>query len=242
MIVESPTVFYVDAHCMVASLCPRAVLTCCAIVILLFQAATAQAVAMRVSAGEDSLFEGSLAEVDAGRARNEVALLRERLTQARPALAAILQLRVERLPKARGLLGSTPIDYTLRTLLDSAADRPGLRALGHRVEAATSRLGARVCALYPDVTVSLSRAREGDIGGDDEIIGVGVSVSIPLFCRNTADIGRAPMQLMHARIERHRVTRNVRARVIALWRQLKSCACAAKLDQAVLPPLRENLR
>jgi len=51
----------------------------------------AKAVGKRVAAGEDSRLDGNLARVEAERARNQVALLREQLIQARAELAALLQ-------------------------------------------------------------------------------------------------------------------------------------------------------
>ncbi|MHB1216422.1 MAG: TolC family protein, partial [Thiobacillus sp.] len=64
----------------------------------------ANAVGKRVAAGEDSRLDGNLARVDAERARNQVALLREQLIQARAELAALLQLPPNELPQAQGAL------------------------------------------------------------------------------------------------------------------------------------------
>ncbi|MGH8503272.1 MAG: TolC family protein [Gammaproteobacteria bacterium] len=203
----------------------------------------ARAVSMRVEAGKDSPLQANLAEVEAERARNQVALLREELTEARATLAALLQLAANRLPRVTGSLEPAPASYSLEALLESAANRPGLRALQHRVEAATSQLELQRKQVYPDLTVGLSRGREVSIAGDDEIIGLNFSVPIPLFRRNATGIAQAATELTQTSIERQAVYRNVRAQVIALWRQLESLgARVTRLRQSIGPRLEENLR
>jgi outer membrane protein, heavy metal efflux system len=203
----------------------------------------ALAVSMCVKAGEDSRLEGNLAEVEAERARNQVTLLHEELTEARAQLAAILQLPADRLPKLSGSLEPEPVSCTLEALLEKAADRAGLRALARRVKAATSQLRLERAEAYPDLRLSLSRARVVGIEGTDEIIGLSASLPIPLFRRNAVGIGQAATELMQTRIEREVAYRNARAQVIALWRQLESLqARVTRLKQSVLPRLLENLR
>src|SRR5680860_90373 len=203
----------------------------------------ARAVSMRVAAGKDSPLQANLAEVEAARARNQVALLREGLTAARAALTAILQLPADRLPIVNGSLEPAPASYTLDALLESAANRPGLRALQYRVEAATNQLGLERKQVYPARTVGLSRGREVGIQGTDEIIGLNFSLPIPLFRRNATGIARAATELTQTSIERQAVYRNTRAQVISLWRQLESLrARVTRLRQSIGPRLNENLR
>ncbi|MBI3343417.1 MAG: TolC family protein [Gammaproteobacteria bacterium] len=201
-----------------------------------------QVVKKRVAAGEDSRLEGNLAKVEAERAQNQVALLSERLTQARAELAALLQLPAENLPEVAGSLEPTPATYTLENLLERAANRPILRALEFRENAARSRLQLERGAVYPDVTLSLKRDRERELDSTADIIGLSVNVPLPLFRRNATGIGRAVTELTQTQIERQTANRGARAQVMALWQQLENLrARLARLQQSVLPSLEENL-
>ena len=122
---------------------------------LIQEAATAGG--KRVTAGEDSRLDGNLAKVEAERAQNQVSLLREQLVQARAELAALLQLPADNLPEVGGYLDPSSASYTLNELLDSAANRPLLRAFDHREKAARNRLDLERAAVYPDVTLAACR-------------------------------------------------------------------------------------
>lgn len=204
--------------------------------------ATSQVVEKRVSAGEDSRLEGNLAKVEAERAQNQVSLLSEQLTQVRAELATLLQLPPENLPEVTGSLELTPDTYTLDSLLDSAVNRPVLRALEFRESAARSRLNVERGAVYPDVTLSLFQDREQGIDARDNITGLSVSLPLPIFRRNAAGIGRAMTELTQTQIERQTANRGASAQVIALWQQLESLRSRLmRLEQSVLPSLEENL-
>lgn len=203
---------------------------------------TSQVVKKRVAAGEDSRLEGNLAKVEAERAQNQVSLLSERLTQARAELAALLQLPAENLPEVTGSLEPPPSTYTLDNLLERAANRPALRALEFRENAARSRVQLERGAVYPNVTLSLKRDREQEIDSAANIIGLSVNVPLPLFRRNATGIGRAVTELTQTQIERQTANRGASAQVIALWQQLESLrARLTRLEQSVLPSLEENL-
>ncbi len=151
----------------------------------------AKAVGKRVAAGEDSRLDGNLARVEAERARNQVALLREQLVEARAELGALLQLPPSELPEAQGALDPAAVPYSLEDLLNAAAGRPVLRALEHREQAAKSRLELERAARYPDVTVGLGAGREGPNDVREKIVGLSVSLPLPLFRQNAGGIGRA---------------------------------------------------
>ena len=128
---------------------------------LKFVDAAAAAVKKRVTAGEDSRLDGNLAIVEAGRARNQLTLLREQLIQARAELASLLQLPPAELPQVVGDLAPRPDAHTLEQLLASASNRPRLLALEHREKAARSRFDLERATRYPDVTVGVTEAAKG---------------------------------------------------------------------------------
>ncbi len=204
----------------------------------------AQAVGKRVAAGEDSRLDGNLARVEAERARNQVAQLREQLVQARADLAASLQLPPSELPEAQGALDpAAAVPYSLEELLNSAAARPVLRALDHREQAAKSRLELERAIRYPDVTVGLNTGREGPSDAREKIVGLSVSLPLPLFRQNAGGIGRATTEYTQTQIEREATGRDVRAQVTALWERFTNLAARVRrLKESVLPSLEENRR
>ena len=94
----------------------------------------------RVIAGEDSRLDGNLASVEAERSQNQLTVLQEQLLEARAELAALLQLPPADLPEASGAIEVAPTKHPLEALLASAANRPYLRSLELREQAARSRL------------------------------------------------------------------------------------------------------
>jgi len=203
----------------------------------------AQAVGKRVAAGEDSRLDGNLARVDAERARNQVALLREQLVQARAELAALLQLPPNELPEVQGALDPASASYSLEDLLNSAADRPALRALDHREQAAKSRLDLERATRYPDISVGLGAGRDGPPDAREKLVRLSVSLQLPLFRQNAGGIGRATTEYTQTQIEREAAGRDVRAQVVALWERFTHLkARVERLKESVLPSLEENQR
>lgn len=201
----------------------------------------ATAVRKRVTAGEDSRLDGNLAKVEAERAQNQVSVLREQLVQARAELAAVLQLPTANLPEVGGYLNPSSASYTVNELLNSAANRPLLRAFDHREKAARSRLDLERAAVYPDVTLGLYTAREGQADSRDRITGLSVSLPLPLFRRNGTGIGRATTELTQVQVQQQAVQRDSRAQVLALWERWESLQMRVKrLSESVLPSLEEN--
>lgn len=199
------------------------------------------AVGKRVRAGEDSRLDGNLASVEAERARNQLALLNEQLTEARAELAAIMQLPPATLPEAVGDLAVTSSPYSLADLLAQVAARPKLRSFDLREQAARSKLNLERASVYPDVTVGLTTGREGPGDARERLTTLSVSVPLPLFKRNAAGIGRATTELAQAQIERQAATRDAEAQIRALWQKLESLRIRAKrLTESVLPRLDEN--
>lgn len=201
----------------------------------------ASTVRKRVVAGEDSRLDGNLASVEAERGRNQLAALGENLVEAKSDLAAALQLPSDRLPEATGELVPATPTYTLERLLAAAARRPKARALELREEAATSRLKLERAAVYPDVTVGLTSGREGPLDAREKLVGVTLSVPLPLFRRNAAGIGKASTELAQAQIDRQVEERDAPARVRALWLKVESLRARLwRLEESILAGLDQN--
>ena len=202
----------------------------------------ADTVRRRREAGQVSRLDDNLARVEADRARNQLVQLDEQLTLARAQLSALLQLPPAELPEVAGEL-ERRAGYTLEALLDVSSRRPQLVALARREEAARSRLAFERAARYPDVTVGIFTGRNGPPELRENIVGLGVSLPLPLFRRNQAGIGRATTELTQAEIEQRAVQRDVAAEVRAQWQRVGQLeARAQRLRHQVLPALEENRR
>lgn len=203
----------------------------------------AAAVRKRVAAGEDSRLDGNLATVEAERGRNQLAVLDEQLIQARAELAAALQLPAVSLPEAAGDLRADLPETTLDALLAAARERPLLRALEHREQAARNRADLERASVVPDITLGLSTGREGSYDAREQFTRLTLSVPLPLFRRNAAGIGKAVSELSLAEIERQSTERDVTAQVRAQWLRLDSLRARVKrLTDSVLPALDGNRR
>lgn len=204
---------------------------------------TAASIRKRVAAGEDSRLEGNLANVEAVRARNQISALEEQWIQARADLAALLQWPASTLPDVAGTLAEPAPAYTLEQLLAQAAQRPLMQALEYREQAAKNRLSLERAARYPDVTIGLSRGREGPLGAREKLNMLTLSLPLPLFQRNAAGIGRATTEVNQAGIERQAMVRDVNAGIAALWQKRQSLASRVnELQKTVLPALQDNQR
>ena len=93
------------------------------------------------------------------------------------------------------------------------------------------------------MTIGLSTAREGPNGAQDKIIGLNLSLPLPLFKRNATGIGRASADLTQTQIEREAMLRDAGAQVSTLWQTLESLRNRVnRLQNEVLPRLDENQR
>ena len=202
----------------------------------------AETVRKRREAGQVSRLDANLSRVEAERARSTLNQLGEQLTQARAELASFLQLPPGQLPEVTGEL-RREANYRLEQLLDSASRRQRLAALARREDAARSRLELERAARYPDVTFGIFTGREGPADLRQNIVGLSVSLPLPLFRRNEANVGRAVTELSQARIEREAAERDTVAGVRAQWQRVEQLRTRAdRLRAAVLPALEDNQR
>jgi cobalt-zinc-cadmium efflux system outer membrane protein len=206
--------------------------------------ASAQAVARRRAAGEDTRLDANVASIEAERARNALSAAREHLLDARGELAAALQLPPAQLPEAASDDASAaprPPSYSLEDLLASARSLPRLAALGAREAAARARLALEQGSRSPDVTLGLSAGREGPPGGRERVTTLSLSVPLPLFKRNATAIGQATTDLAQAEIERSVALRDGESNVRRLWLRLASQReRVQRLQQAMVPASLDN--
>ena len=205
---------------------------------------TAQAVAKRRSAGEDTRLDANVALIEAERARNALAVSQEHLQDAKAELATALQLPPSAVPEVVGDLGvpnGAPLPYGLDQLLTSAQSLPKQRALAAREDAARARVGVERASRYPDVTVGLNVGREGAGDGRERVTTLSLSVPLPLFKRNDAAIGQAMSDATQAEIERAAATRDGQAQVRRLWTRLDSQReRVARLQRAMVAASTDN--
>lgn len=202
----------------------------------------ADAMAKRLAAGEVSRLDANLARVEAERARNLLVQLDEQLTQARAELAGVLQLPPTELPEAVGDL-RRETRYTLEHLLEASSRRHQLEAFARREEVARSRLELERAARYPDVTLGFFAGQNGQPNLRENLVGLSVSVPLPLFRRNEAGVGRAMTELTQVQVERQAAQRGAEAGVRAQWLRLSQLEMrAGRLRETVLRTLEENQR
>ena len=205
---------------------------------------TAQAVARRRAAGEDTRLDSNVALIEAERSRNAVSRAREQLIDARSELATVLQWATAALPELAGELGmpvGEALPYNFDQLLASARSLPRQRALAARQEAARARLGVARAGRYPDVTVGLSVGREGPGDARERLTTLAVSVPLPIFRRNDAAIGEASTAATQADIERTSGSRDAQAQVQRLWTRLESQReRVLRLQRNLLPASTDN--
>ena len=146
-------------------------------------------------------------------------------------------------PEAVGDLMPPGSAYTLEQLLESAAERPQMRALDLRENAARSRLDVERASVYPDITLGIGAGREGPSSARENLVVFTVSVPLPLFRRNATGIGKATAELTQAQIDRQAASRDVPALVRSLWAKVESLRQRVKrLEASAVARLDENQR
>lgn len=209
---------------------------------------TAQAIAKRRAAGEDTRLDANVALVEAERARNALAVAREQWLDARGELATVLQLPPSALPEVAGVSATeltaraeAALPYSLDQLVNTAQTLPRLRALTARETAARARLGVERASRLPDLTVGINVGREGPGAARDRVTMLTLSMPLPLFKRNEAGIGQALTDVATSEVERASVVRDQEAQVRRLWVRLASQRDRVlRFQRALLPASTDN--
>ena len=204
---------------------------------------TATFAGKRVAAGEDSRLDANVALIDAGRARNQLALLVDQLLEAKSRLAELLQWPADSLPMPGGELDAPIVLPALSGVLATARERTLVKALYAKEAAAQNKLNLERAARFPDVTVGLGVAREGPEQFREKVTTLTLTVPLPLFKRNAGNVAQAQAERMRALSDREAGEREVEASVRALWQRVQNLQRRVQaLRDTVVPALEENQR
>lgn len=177
----------------------------------------------------------TLAKIEYHNGLQEVVGLDQELVDARAALNALMGQAVDEPVVARGTLLVPPAHVQDAWLQEQAlARRPDLRALGVESERAASEVALVRAERIPDLTVSLDLTEENavfdalDLTDRDRLVGLKLSVPIPLFDRKRGELMSAQSRLRRAESERAalgaRIARDVRvasARIVSAETRLE---------------------
>jgi cobalt-zinc-cadmium efflux system outer membrane protein len=165
----------------------------------------------RLEAGEVTALEVNVAAIGVGRARAELALARRDRILRRLELAELLGLDPVGELDLRGVIRPAELDLPDEaTLLQAAGERRrDLAAAAQEVVAARKELRLAERQLIPNLTVMGFYEREESA----DIVGVGVSLPLPLLHRFGGEQEAASARLTEARIERDALHLQVRREV-----------------------------
>ena len=156
----------------------------------------------RFRAGD--IAESELRKIELEQLRYENAVLDSELQVevARQRLVALLGLSAsEGLPGGKLVEPETQPTFDLKQLIAGALEhRPDLRAATVGRSAAEARLASAEREAYPDLTLGATYTHsEFTISGDNpNALGLSLSLPLPLFDRNQANIGKARLDIRHA--------------------------------------------
>jgi len=156
----------------------------------------------RFRAGD--IAESELRKIELEQLRYENAVLDSELQVdiARQHLVALLGLSPsEGLPGGKLVEPETQPTFDMKQLIAEAVEhRPDLRAATVGRSAAEARLTSAEREAYPDLTLGATYTHsEFTISGDNpNVLGLNLSLPLPLFDRNQANIGKARLDIRHA--------------------------------------------
>ena len=101
-------------------------------------------------------------------------------------------------------------------------DHPALLAAQHRVEAAQSRVNLARAERLPDPSLRLFRERDFLNGRRQDVTGVGLGLTVPLWDRNSGRIDEARAQVIEIQSERQALERDLNSRLQQSHVRLKS--------------------
>ncbi len=206
----------------------------------------------RFASGDVPELEVNLARVEMARSEERKAGAERELYPAKARLLLLIGLPQEEAASFSGTLEGKPFAKTLGELKGLAlAKRPDLKAL----EAETARGDAEVALAraerIPNITVGVGYQRENsaiDVAGEeiksrDNLIGMKLSIPIPLFDRNQAGIKEAKARKGSAE-NRYSFTRLVIEREVesAFARMTMAEKSLSIYTRDIIPQLEENLK
>lgn len=207
---------------------------------------------LRFEAGDIPELEVNLARVEVARSEGKKAEAERELHPAKARLLSLMGIPSEETADFGGSLEGKPIGKSLDELKSLAlANRPDLKALESENARGDAEIALARAERIPNVTVGLGYQRENsaiDVSGEeiksrDNLIGLKLSVPIPLFDRNQAGVREALARKGSAETRyqsaRRTIAREVEAAHARLSAAEKSLAIYAK---DIIPQLEENLK
>ena len=215
---------------------------------------------VRFQAGELPELEVQLAELDRRRSELRQMEARAALENSRQRLAALLGMKDVGMLPAVGGLPSLPVAISTDEELLAAAlqYRPDYRAYRLEEQREAAALALARSEAVPSLAVALSYKNERSsqnsyelAGGalvpgkertNDHILGLKLSIPIPVFSRNQAELARASARASSAKIRLDGARHSISAEVRSLVAQYRQALSALEQHRAVLGPIaRENL-
>jgi outer membrane protein, heavy metal efflux system len=178
----------------------------------------------RFTAGEISEAEFRKVELEGLKYQNAVIDQQTQRDLAVQSLAAVMGLGAfDELPDIYEVETVTPLRRSLTDLTDDALkSRPDIRALIEGRRYASSALSSARREAYPDLTLGVTYTHsEFQVSGDNpNTLALGISMPLPIFDRNQANIGRAAVDIRRFDNDRARLTLQIQHEVAASVRNL----------------------
>ncbi len=195
----------------------------------------------RLERGAATQIEVNLAQASAGRAERGVQRARAAYAAARSRLAELAGLDPATLPEPSGVLALSageppPLAELLEQALESRGD---LRSARRQEGAAEADIQLALAERRPNLTVGAFFQREE---ATDDILGVTLGVSLPLFNRNQGRIAETHAIRERVQHERDALRLSVEQEVVTAFHNLQAARAAAEyLRDQVLGTLEENV-
>lgn len=165
----------------------------------------------RMDAGEINVLAYNTAALEAARGASLSDRLEAERRAAQAELARVLALTGDQ-PITTTELPTLPVELpALDVLMGSAVSRrPDLSAATLEVDAATEALTANRRSRFPTLEVAVF---DGEEAGTDDLLGLSLGLSVPLFQRNQSDVGAARAQQAAAQAQSTATVRAIRSQV-----------------------------
>jgi cobalt-zinc-cadmium efflux system outer membrane protein len=207
---------------------------------------------LRFEAGDIPELDVNLARVEAARSEERKIAAEKELYPARARLLGLMGLSPDDAAGFSGSLEGRPVTRTLVELKGLAlAGRPDLKALAAEQARGEAAVALAQAERIPDITAGFGYQRVNsaievagsEVKDGDNLLGLRLSIPIPLFDRNQAGVrealarkGSAENRYLAARQSAEREVEGAFARLVAADRAL------AIYRQDIIPQLEENLK
>ncbi|MCG2634565.1 MAG: TolC family protein [Gammaproteobacteria bacterium] len=166
----------------------------------------------RAQAGELSDLERLRLDLIREAAQQETDKAEGAYNEALSRFRAYLGLAVETMPQLAPLEPFGPMP-PLDQLQASLAEHPALRAARNRVEGARSGVNLARAERLPDPSLRLFRERDVLNGRRQEVTGIGIGITVPLWDRNSGRIDETRAQVIEVQSELQALDRDLASRL-----------------------------